>query len=124
MKQKYKNHKEQSWAIVYPAFCHTVRYSMGDTGSSILDPRNGNSRDSMPLVLIASESKMHFSTQTKATLVQTEVSSSLEMQKAVNLVNIFVLFLIAEAEETLKNLASIVLATRAWSDWLRFDKKK
>ena len=96
---------------------------MGDTGSSILDPRNGNSRDSMPLVLIASESKMHFSTQTKATLVQTEVSSSLEMQKAVNLVNIFVLFLIAEAEETLKNLASIVLATRAWSDWLRFDKK-
>ena len=84
---------------------------MGDTGSSILEPRNGNSRDSMPLVLIASESKMHFSTQTKATLVQTEVSSSLEMQKAVNLVNTFVLFLIAKAEET---LASIVLATRAW----------
>ena len=86
---------------------------MGDTGSTILEPGNGNSRDSLPLVLIASESKMHFSTQTKATLVQTEVSSSLEMQKAVNLVNTFVLFSIAEAEETLKTLASIVLATRA-----------
>ena len=77
----------------------------------------------MPLVLIASESKMHFSSQTKATLVQTEVSSSFEMQKGVNFVNTSVLFLIAEADETLKTLASIVLTKRAWRDWLRFDKK-
>ena len=98
---------------------------MGDTGSTILEPGNGNSRDSMPLVLIASESKMHFSTQTKATLVQTEVSSSLEMQKAVNLVNTFVLFSIAEAEETLKTLASIVSCNKGMEILvkLRFDKK-
>ena len=56
-------------------------------------------------------------------MVKTEVSPSLEMQKTVNLVNTFVLFLIAEAEKTLKTLVSIVLATRAWTDWLRFDKK-
>ena len=99
---------------------------MGDTGSTILEPGNGNSRDSMPLVLIASESKMHFSTQTKATLVQTEVSSSLEMQKAVNLVNTFVLFSIAEAEETLKTLASIVSCNKGMEILvkLRFDKKR
>ena len=98
---------------------------MGDTGSTILEPGNGNSRDSTPLVLIASESKMHFSTQTKATLVQTEVSSSLEMQKAVNLVNTFVLFSIAEAEETLKTLASIVSCNKGMEILvkLRFDKK-
>ena len=98
---------------------------MGDTGSTILEPGNGNSRDSLPLVLIASESKMHFSTQTKATLVQTEVSSSLEMQKAVNLVNTFVLFSIAEAEETLKTLASIVSCNKGMEILvkLRFDKK-
>ena len=98
---------------------------MGDTGSTILEPGNGNSRDSMPLVLIASESKMHFSTQTKATLVQTEVSSSVEMQKAVNLVNTFVLFSIAEAEETLKTLASIVSCNKGMEILvkLRFDKK-
>ena len=98
---------------------------MGDTGSTILEPGNGNSRDSMPL--IASESKMHFSTQTKATLVQTEVSSSLEMQKAVNLVNTFVsLFSIAEAEETLKTLASIVSCNKGMEILvkLRFDKKR
>ena len=97
---------------------------MGDTGSTILEP--GNSRDSTPLVLIASESKMHFSTQTKATLVQTEVSSSLEMQKAVNLVNTFVLFSIAEAEETLKTLASIVSCNKGMEILvkLRFDKKR
>ena len=77
----------------------------------------------MPLVLIASESKIHFSTQTRATVVQTEVSSSFEMQKGVNFVNTSVLFLIAEADETLKTLASIVLTKRAWRDWLRFDKK-
>ena len=96
---------------------------MGDTGSTILEPGNGNSRDSMPL--IASESKMHFSTQTKATLVQTEVSSSLEMQIAVNLVNTFVLFSIAEAEETLKTLASIVSCNKGMEILvkLRFDKK-
>ena len=98
---------------------------MGDTGSTILEPGNGNLRDSLPLVLIASESKMHFSTQTKATLVQTEVSSSLEMQKAVNLVNTFVLFSIAEAEETLKTLASIVSCNKGMEILvkLRFDKK-